>query len=191
MFTQIVEMLPARDGRSDDPSKNYGVHGVDIRMVLKGTYGAVQFVLGTNWQLSHVQREMDIAILNKAREGVTLVPRITTDFGEEFGEAEHLFEQAKRLAGMSRPVGLDIMDLDVYYHPLPTDLGYHSPVPLYEGHSILRNQCSYLDNKPCYYGGSGLNAKKVYDILLTEGSAGVWTYLEEYYKGVFIKRERC
>ena len=57
-FEQIVEFLPAFDKRSDDPKKNYGIHGVELRMVLKGDAGAVQFLLYTNWQLPHVSEEL-------------------------------------------------------------------------------------------------------------------------------------
>lgn len=56
-FERIVTMSPAFDKRHTDPSKNYGIHGVDLRMVLKGPLGAAQFVLYTNWQLPHVTQE--------------------------------------------------------------------------------------------------------------------------------------
>lgn len=56
-FERIVQMEPAYDKRSSDPKKNYGIHGVNLRMVLKGPLGAVQFVLFTNWQLPHVTQE--------------------------------------------------------------------------------------------------------------------------------------
>lgn len=41
---RIVEFTPAFDKRSSDPSKDYGIHGVDMRMVLKGENAATQFV---------------------------------------------------------------------------------------------------------------------------------------------------
>lgn len=56
---RIVQFLPAYDKRNIDPNKNYGIHGVTLRMILKGNEGAVQFLLFTNWQLPHVQEEMD------------------------------------------------------------------------------------------------------------------------------------
>jgi hypothetical protein len=59
MFEKIVTMTPAFDKRHTDPTKNYGVHGVDLRMVLKGPLGATQFVLYTGWHLPHVQAEFD------------------------------------------------------------------------------------------------------------------------------------
>ncbi|MBU0959822.1 MAG: hypothetical protein KKB31_07785 [Nanoarchaeota archaeon] len=58
-FERIVTMAPAFDRRNQDPSRNYGIQGVDLRMVLKGPDGVVQFLLYTNWMLPHVQDEMD------------------------------------------------------------------------------------------------------------------------------------
>ncbi|NIN68345.1 MAG: hypothetical protein GTO63_27290, partial [Anaerolineae bacterium] len=40
--------------------------------------------------------------------------------------------------------------------PMPADIGYHSPVPQYEGQT-LRDDCELLGG-PCYYDGSGLRA---------------------------------
>ena len=56
---KIVEFTKAFDRRHPDDDKNYGIHGVELRMVLKGTLGAVQFVLYTNWHLHDVQKEID------------------------------------------------------------------------------------------------------------------------------------
>jgi len=131
-----------------------GSHGVDLRMILKGNKGAVQFVLYTNWMLPHVTKEMDIRILKEARQGA-----------------------------------LSDISLRCTYHPLPADLGYHSPVAIYEGQDICSESCEYLDGKPCYYDGSGLNAERIYEVLLEEGSDGVWRELEDFYKNVFGSEE--
>lgn len=133
---RIVEMTPAFDKRNPDPSKNYGIHGVNLRMILKGEQGAVQFVLFTNWQLPHVTEEQ----------------RHKMSPGKAF-----LFE------------------------PMAADLGYHSKVPLYEGQKSIDKSCPYCDGAECFYDGSTLNAEPVYEILLREGSDGVWKYLEKYY----------
>ena len=141
---KLIKFYPALDKRSSNPSKNYGIHGVELRMILKGDKGAAQFVLYTNWQLPHVQRELN---------------RKATGKDEEYIEA--------------------------ILNPMPADLGYHSPAPLYEGQDICTESCEYLDGKPCYYDGSGLNAERIYEVLLREGSDGVWRELEEYYKDLF------
>ena len=62
---RIIEFSPAFDKRHPDPSKNYGVQGVEIRFVLKGELGAVQFLLFTNWMLPHVQVEHDKRFLSE------------------------------------------------------------------------------------------------------------------------------
>lgn len=50
-FERIVTMRPAFHRVHADPSKNYGVHGVELRMVLRGPLGATQFLLYTGWML--------------------------------------------------------------------------------------------------------------------------------------------
>lgn len=57
-FEKTVTFEGAYDKRDPDPSKNYGIHGVEIRFVLKGEKGATQFVIYTNWFLPYVQKEL-------------------------------------------------------------------------------------------------------------------------------------
>lgn len=130
-----VQFLPAFDKRNPDPCKNYGIHGVELRMHLIGDAGAVQFVLYTNWQLPHVTKEFE---------------------------------------------GRGRSSLDA---PIPADLGYHSKTPMYEGHE--RQKGCHLLGCDCYYDGSGLNAERIYEVLLREGSDGVWRELESYYAEIF------
>lgn len=59
-----VEVGAAYDKRNPDPSKNYGIHGVSLRFLLRGPNGVVQFVIYTNWQLPHVRREFDAKASN-------------------------------------------------------------------------------------------------------------------------------
>jgi len=146
---RIIKFNPAWDKRDPDPSKNYGIHGVELAMILKGDQGAVQFVVYTNWHLPHVKEELDEKLLKGAGQG---------------NLNNYLF---------------------CIIHPLPADLGYHSPIPTYEGQSIISDSCEYLNGNPCYYDGSGLEAERIYEILLNEGSDGVWRELEDYYKTIF------
>jgi len=151
---RIIKFYPAFDKRDPNLSKNYGIHGVELRMVLKGDKGAVQFVLYTHWMLPHVTQEFDNRILQEAKDGK-----------------------------------LNDVSLRCQYRPSPADLGYHSPIPMYEGQDICGESCEYLDGKPCYYDGSGLNAERIYQVLLKEGSNGVWRELEGYYKDIFGSEE--
>ena len=137
---RIIEFHPAFDKRDPDPSKNYGIHGVECLFLLRGKKGAVHFRLFTNWHLPHVQKELD---------------------AESLSQFPYMFHK-----------------------PVPADLGYHSPKPIYKGQIAYKN-CKWLNGKLCYYDGSSLGAERVYEILLTKGSEGVWKYLEGYYKGIF------
>lgn len=143
-FERITEWSAAFDKRHADPKKNYGIHGVECRWILKGPKGAVQFLLYTNWQLPHVTREQMTTML------------------------------------ASDPIGIKVK-----WCPLPADLGYHSPHPMYEGHQPIGDQpCPYID-APCYYDGSGLRAEDVYNILVEQGGEAVWEYMENEYNSLF------
>lgn len=193
-FQEITEFHPAFDRRDPDPKKNFGIHGVELRMVLKGPEGAVQFVLYTNWQLPHVAKETELRTIKNI---IDLVP--------DASRPHHRYEVGK-------------MELRCFYHPLAADLGVHSPKPLYpdqlpmgaekfdfEHKETLQgatgnieiptrvktgtfDPCPWLDGKPCYYDGSTLNAEPVFEVLLKEGSAGVWRELREYYDRTFPDR---
>ena len=63
-FTRTTTITPAFDKRHKDPSKDYGIGCCDLRMVLVGPLGAVQFVAFTGWYLPQnfgdlLNREMD------------------------------------------------------------------------------------------------------------------------------------
>ena len=136
---RIIEWSPAWDKSDDDPKKNYGIHGMDLKFLLKGDKGVIQFVIYTNWQLPHVRKEWNEKV------------------------NAHLLQ------------------------PIPADVGYHSPVPMYEGQEPIQEECEYLDGKTCYYDGSGLYAQKVFDIFVTDGEEAMWKTLEEEYRQRFEK----
>ena len=141
-FKKEVLFTPAFDKRNPDPNKNYGIHGVGIRMLLHREKGCVQFVIYTSWQLPHVQKEMD-----------------------------------------AKPVGSGSTRY-LLHKPMAADVGYHSPKPIFEGQTLQSENCPHLDG-PCYYDGSGLHAEEMFEVLLREGSDGVWTKLEAYYNEIF------
>lgn len=57
-FRRRIELRGAFDKRNTDPSKNYGIHGMDLRFVLIGPEGAVQFLVFTGLHLPHVRKEL-------------------------------------------------------------------------------------------------------------------------------------
>lgn len=138
-----IEFEPAYDKRSDDPKKNYGIHGVTLRMILfHPIKGSIQFVLYTNWHLPHVTNEMK-----------DLYGQINGDY--------HWRER-----------------------PLPVDVGYHALTPQYEGHTKMLS-CHLYPETSCYYDGSSLDAYRIYEVLLNEGSDGIWRELENRWIKVF------
>lgn len=68
--------------------------------------------------------------------------------------------------------------------PMPYDLGYHSPKPVYEGQDRMQAECSYVDG-PCYYDGSTLSAEPLFEALLREGRDGVFRELREHWESRF------
>jgi hypothetical protein len=142
-FERIVEMHGAFDKRHPDPNKNYGIHGMEIRFVLKGPLGAVQFLVFTGMHLPLVAAE--------------------------------LWDRQ----GSYNP-----------FEPMGADIGFHSPTPHYDSHTPIED-CPYLDGKPCYYDGSGLQAEEFMGQFLAGGSDAVWPMLEQRYRTWLEKSEEA
>lgn len=66
------------------------------------------------------------------------------------------------------------------------DIGYHSPVPLYEGQKPME-KCSFY--KTCYYDGSSMYARKLFGKLINYGDEYIWNKMEEFYDTHFNKKE--
>ena len=75
---------------------------------------------------------------------------------------------------------------DVHWmeRPSPANLGYHSPVRLYKWQTKMRDKCQFTGGT-CYYDDSTLNARPVFELLLTGGDRAVWAKLREYYNDTF------
>lgn len=146
-FEKIVTFRAAFDRRDPDPKKNYGIHGVEMRMVLRGPLGATQFLLYTGWMLPHV--------------------------------TEETWEKHAH----------DPYRLRLFTKPNPADRGYHWLTPQYEGAEM--RDCDLLPGGKCYYDGSSLNADETFQLLLTEGDAGVWKDLEDFYNQLAADSEHA
>lgn len=221
---RLVEFTDPFDLRDPDPDKNYGIHGAELRMVYIGSKGATQFVLYTQRQLPHVQAQL----LDRLEEKGFAIPRKLKDallaYTGPFEEGKNAFEE---IINYQKVVNhLDVGFEAFLFRPLPADLGFHSPKPMYEDHEPMRTTykparvesydfglfnedfpfeknlpelksftppvygdpiiCPYLeDDAPCYYDGSGLNAVRIYNLLLSGGPKAVWKSLEEYYQNLF------
>lgn len=69
---------------------------------------------------------------------------------------------------------------------MATDMGYHSPRPLWDGQEEYgRMDCHLLPGGECYYDGSGLNAEPVLEAFLAHGPHAVWAALARYYTETF------
>lgn len=69
--------------------------------------------------------------------------------------------------------------------PLPSDLGYHALEPQYEGQTMMTEHCPWLNDRPCYYDGSTLNAKEPFNILVNQGESALWKFLRDYHREIF------
>lgn len=72
--------------------------------------------------------------------------------------------------------------------PLPADIGYHSPYPMYEDQYRREKVCEYI-GVPCYQDGSASYADEFYKELVAKGSKGLWKKMKEYYKSRFENKE--
>lgn len=139
-FERITRVRLPFDRRHSDPSKNYGIHGLDVYFILKGEKGAAQFAVNFPVFLPHVEREHE---------------------------------------GKFPKIRKEILGIDV---------GYHSPVPTFEGQNAMRGDCDVIGGK-CYYDGSGLRADDwVQELFSVRGEhidKLVWKKLEEEYADRF------
>lgn len=140
-------IYPGYDKRSDDPKKDYGIHGCEIAFYVHSPRKTktVQFKCYTDWLPLHVQKE----------------------------------RMGKDVTGMFPDVCQNVIG----EQPSGVDLGYHSPKPMYKGQG--RMECNLSKRGYCYYDGSSLNADRLRDVMLDEGSDGVWRELEDYYYETF------
>lgn len=184
-FERITEWEPAFDKRDPDPKKNYGIHGVAVRWVLKGEKGAVQFLVYTQWMLPHVIKEQMRrfrlrAALSHSKEDFegelhTFWQPMAVDLGyhskfpmyenqEPMGSVDYKISEDQSKEGIER------------FTSTRTATGTFTP-------------CPYLDGSPCYYDGSGLHAQKVLALLIEKGGEAVWKYMEECYHSHFDEVE--
>jgi hypothetical protein len=77
---------------------------------------------------------------------------------------------------------------DTRCRPFLGGVDYHSPAPLRDWQSSdepSQKECNFLCGKPCWSDGSSLAAERVFEIMVSEGSDGVWKFLEDRYVATF------
>jgi len=75
------------------------------------------------------------------------------------------------------------------FKPYGFDVGYHSPIPQYNGQEP-HGPCEYLDGAVCYCDGSALRADEFLPRFISGGSEVVWKMLEEEYANRFAEGEK-
>jgi len=125
---RVKEFTKAYDKRDPDPEKNYGIHGAKLRMVLVGPLGAVQFVLFTQRMLKSVQQELADKYVDDIDDKITIMQWVD-DFtsGNEIEEIITFGKYMRHRHG----------DHYALFRPQPADLGYHSPIPRWEGQKCI------------------------------------------------------
>ena len=159
-YEKWIEFSPAFDKRHKDPKKNYGIHCVTVKFILRGKKGAVQFELFSGWFLP------EIAIENK-NMGVNLWESypMATDLGF------HSYVPRYKEQSMITEKCPILHDKPCYYDGFELFSGWFLP-------EIA------IENK------SGLNARPIMERLLREGHEAVWEELEEYYRHIFKGEEK-
>jgi hypothetical protein len=151
-LTRKIIFTPAWDKTDPDPSKNCGVHGMELIFTLSGPEGGVTFTIYTNWMLPHVQAKHDELLPGYIKAG--------DDWLSE------------------RPKTHNMMHL--FHKPQPATITYHSKKPTYDGQKSTQNDCK-ITGGPCYCDGSGLAAQELFTKFVAEGEDAVWRELTEWY----------
>lgn len=179
-----IEFMPAKDchdkceyGSARCKPDSGGYHGiscVNLRMAVVGLHGAVNFSVFTGWYKPETRERQ-----RQQRETDFLPVRVR---GVVRTDGETALVTVKAVERLQREVRL----ADMY--PMPADLGVHK---LREGTTTEEREwrtrlehCDLLD-KECFYDGSGLQAKPVFNALTVGGSEAVFEILEARYREEF------
>jgi len=174
-LVRSIELTPAFDRRDADPSKNFGIHGVDLHMALKGPEGAVVFILFTNWMLPAVTDAVLSAelLFDESEIRSTFLPLHCV----QIHSTRPLWEG--REPSRQRVCGPRWLGVDPVTGPIIEPAQY--------GDLVV---CEYTEGQPCYPDSSS-DADQVYELLLREGSDGVWRELERRYVQTFPPEARA
>lgn len=154
-----IIFLPAWDKSDPDPTKDYGVNCINIKFLVIGNRGVVEFDLSTNWYLPHIIKRR----LEHLKQDVFI------------GKEDYL------LTSKMSPYPLDIC-----YYSLERisedDTYFESGLSYVFDHKPCYYGYRYEDE-----GKEVWTTDFVYNLLLERGDGAVWDYLENYYCDTFLK----
>lgn len=160
---------------SEDPKKDYGVHGMEIHFYLIGNKGAVHFIMGTSLMLKETyewwnatDREMPGDVMRILNTGI--------DVG--YHSPTQVYEGQE----VRWPIKMNLKD---GYDP---DMWKKEPEKVLSMVSFdkIGDEPSICDiiGVPCFSDGSALASEKYYDIFLREGDEPIWKMLESDYQNL-------
>jgi hypothetical protein len=154
-----IVFLPAFDKTDPDPKKNYGVGCLELRFLVEGNRGVVEFQLLTSWYQEHVMKRRLDALKHDVWIGKE--DFLLRHFLDPFPADICYFSQNR------------LSEDDAYW-----EKGVYYALegkPCYYGYKYTDEE----ENRP---------AKEVaYQKLVEEGDESLWKYLEDYYEEVFGK----
>lgn len=175
---RITKIRPAWDKRNPDPKKDYGIHSMQIWMILKGDLGAVHFTFSTGIFLEETEKRL-------AKEG-------SLDW-EELSPG-HWFSVIKAMGydvGYHSPKplyeGQEVVWPTKRIEPkkkAPMNFEDEDTLPTYEKIGDAAPVCEWL-GVPCYCDGSAMRAEEWFNILRAEGSDKIWEMMEAEYQSRF------
>ncbi len=163
-----LDFHPGYDKRDPDPSKNYGIHGMDMRFLLSGKIGTVQFVLFTNWMIASVRKEHD----QFEKVSRFLTSPLPADVGYHSRVPQYDGQTPVRKTKIfptKKDITFEIEGEEIKFPEIKIEQDFEL------------TPCEYLHGDPCFYDGSGLAAQQYFDVLVSEGDEALWLKLEEYY----------
>lgn len=150
-----IVFIPAFDRTDPDPKKNYGVGCLDLRFLVEGDKGVVEFHLLTQWYLKHVMKRR----FKSLKEDVLARK-------EDFLIENFLDPYPADLCYYS-PVRLSEDDSD-----WKNGVSYLGDKPCFYGYKYTDDN-GFVAKEVAYW------------ILVEHGDEALWKYLEEYHKEVF------
>lgn len=166
---------PAYDKRDPDPKKNYGIHGLNMRFLLSGKLGTVQFLIYTNWQLPQVREEYD----KFEKVSRFLCEPMAADIGYHSRvpqyEGQKFTARRKFIPKPWKKIKLGDEEITIPDFEIDQDL---EPTP-----------CEFLNGDACFYDGSSLNAEKYLDELVAYGDEALWKKMAGYYTNALGNEE--